>query len=258
MYSDLREVIDAAVKGPWTVLKETVHEQNLHTLSEKNKVRSPPKISHFYCTETNYLYTVITNSAPPCSHFYLIREKSTESKSNGVEVIGVRFCCADNESSIPSTSFCMETETNFQISDLKFFSKDTITVLLLEDNLGDKNSPYLFHYSIKSLLSQLKSVKGGTDQPLGQDIPILEVCPFSELNYCKRLEGTKALQLVVTGSRKVSCVLFSTKSLVRLYEMDADEEEEEEETEHEESMKDARKDDMLSDEEVEIDKPDKV
>ncbi|GFR06751.1 anaphase-promoting complex subunit 4 [Trichonephila clavata] len=258
MYSDLRKVIDTAVKGPWTILQETAHEQNFYTLSEKSKVQSLPKISHFYCSETNYMYTAITVSAPPCSHFYLIREKSTESKSNGVEVIGVTFHGVICSPLAPSTSSSTEADTNLKILDLKFYNKDTITVLLSEDNPEDKNSSYLLQYSIKSLLTQLKPVAAGTGQLLGLDVPILKASPFVEKKNCKKLEGMKALQIAVSGSRKVSCVLFSSKRQIRLFEMDVDDEDEEDEMEHEESiMKNASKDEIFSDEEVEVDKPDK-
>ncbi|GFU37862.1 anaphase-promoting complex subunit 4 [Nephila pilipes] len=258
MYSELRKVIDTAVKGPWTVLQETTHELNFYVLREKSKGPSPPKISHFYCTETSYLYTVITNSAPPCTHFYFIREKSTDSKSNGVEVIGIRFCAAYLASLIPSTSFFTDANSNFKILDLKFYSENTLTVLLMEEKSEGKYSCYLLQWCIKPLFSHLVPVSEGSGQPLGLDIPILGVPPFVEKNNWKKLEGMKALQIAVSGSRKVACVLFSTKRQVRLFEMDVEDEEEEDETEHEESiMKDVSKVDMFFDEEAEINKPDK-
>ncbi|GFY37961.1 anaphase-promoting complex subunit 4 [Trichonephila inaurata madagascariensis] len=258
MYSDLRKVIDTAVKGPQTILEETAHEQNRYTLCETGKAQSMPKISHFYCTETNYMFTAITDYAPPSSHFYLIREKSTESKSNGVEVIGVAFHSAIYSPLAPSTSSSTEADTNLKILDLKFYNKDTITVLLSEDNPEDKNSSYLLQYSIKPLLMQLKPIAVGTGQLLGLDVPILNVNPFVEKKNCKKLEGMKAFQIAVSGSRKVSCVLFSSKRHIRPFEMDVEDEDEEDEMEHEESiMKNVSKDEILSDEEVKVDKPDK-
>ncbi|PRD19545.1 UNVERIFIED_CONTAM: Anapc4 [Trichonephila clavipes] len=256
MYSDLRKVVDTAVEGPWTILQETVHEQNRYTLCETGKVQSLPKMSHFYCTETNYMFTAITDSAPPCSHFYLIREKSTESKSNGVEVIGITFHGAIYSPLAPSTSSSTEANTNLKILDLKFYNKETITVLLSEDNPEDKNSSYLLQYSIKSLLMQLKPIAAGTGQLLGLDVPILKVSPFMEKKICKKLEGMKALQIAVSGSRKVSCILFSSKRQICIFEMDV--EDEEDEMEHDESiMKNASKDETFSNVEVEVDKPDK-
>ncbi|CAL1277587.1 unnamed protein product [Larinioides sclopetarius] len=251
MYSDLRKVIDSALKGPWTVVQETARMRSFYSLGKLSKSESPPKISHIYCTDTNYLYTAVTNSAPPCSHFYLIREKSTEEKSSGVEVIGVTF---RDFQYVPSSSASAggEIGKNYKILDLKFYSKDTITVLLIEDFDSDRNFPVLLQFSIKTLCSELVPVSDSTGQFIGQDVPILDATPFIEKSNYKRLENIKALQIAVSGSRKVACVLFASKRQVRLFEMDVEEEEEEEETEHEESIMKDVKEEIFSDEDVEI------
>ncbi|GIY80165.1 anaphase-promoting complex subunit 4, partial [Caerostris extrusa] len=236
LFADLRKVIDSAVKGPWTVLYDTVRMQSSYCIGKKINVQSLPATSHIFCTTTGYLYTAVTNSKPPCSHFYVIREKATAGKPSVVEAIGASF----EHLQSPSTS----TSAKFSILDLKFYNKDMLTVLLVEEVEADRSFPVLLQFCIKPLLSELKAVSSAAAHfSLQDDVPVLDASSFVEKGNHKRLESTKALKVAVSGSRKVSCILLSSRRQVRIFEMDVEEEDEEEETELEESiMKDVSKD----------------
>ncbi|KAF8781593.1 anaphase-promoting complex subunit 4-like isoform X2 [Argiope bruennichi] len=259
MYGDLRKVIDSAVKGPWNVLHETTSVKAFYSLGQLSKSEAPPKMSHMYCPSTGILYTAVTNSAPPCTHFYLLREWSREETPKGVQAIGLTFRDFQSVLNVPSSSAntCSEICKNYKILDLKFYNKDTITVLLMEDLNSERNFPVLLQFPLNSVSGKLLPAYSTPGVFIGEGIPILDATPYIDKSIYKRLENIKALEVAVSGSRKVACVLFASKRQVRLFEMDVEEEEEEEETEHEESMKDVSKEEMFSDDGVLLDKQEK-
>ncbi|XP_015905516.1 anaphase-promoting complex subunit 4 [Parasteatoda tepidariorum] len=226
LYDDLRSVIDTAVKGPWSVLKDKSSLKTSYLVCQSMQQR-PPRVSHISCDETGYIYTIISNQAMPSSHFYLIREKTQD---NTLEAVGLSF---RGVLMMPSASNAASKDKSHQILDIKFYNKETITVLLLEDHDTDSSFPVLLQLSIKSLYSELQpliqspTLEGGAFST----VPIKDVSSLIEKNNSKRMENVKAGQIAVSGSRKVVCVLFSSRRQVRLFEMDADEEEEDEEAE---------------------------
>ncbi|XP_035206224.1 anaphase-promoting complex subunit 4-like [Stegodyphus dumicola] len=240
-YTDLRKVIDVAVKGPWTVLKNTVHTRASYLLYKTGNASSQLQISHISCFESGYLYTAVTEKSPPSNCFYLIREATA--KEGEFEGIGLTFKNLQNG---PSSSESPDKLNCYKVLDVKFYNKDTITVLLLEDFETDIRCPVLLQLPLKPLCTEMKTISLGEGEHLGQKIAMLEAGPYMEKNNYKRLEYIKASKIAVSGSRKVVCVLFASKRQVRLFEMDVEEEEEEEgEPEHEDSvMKDSSKDNL--------------
>ncbi|XP_054707714.1 anaphase-promoting complex subunit 4-like [Uloborus diversus] len=243
-YSDLRKVIDSAVKGPWAVLNMTA-EQRVSATVYENPTISRPIISHFPCSSSGYIYTAITHRENPSSHFYLFRELST--KESQIEAVAMKF----TNFNVPSSSGTSEKDLNHKILDVKFYNKDYMTLLLIEDSVSKINSPVLIQLPLKAVCSEMKALNGAVHESLAE-IPLIEAGIFIEKDNYKRLENMKATCIAVSGSRKVVCVLFASKRLVRLFEMEVDEDDEEDyETEHEDSlMKDNSKDNSFENEGV--------
>lgn len=232
-YTDLRHIIDVAVKGPWSVMKNTMTERNSYFLYKSSSSSSQPFISHISCPEADCLYTIVTNQAPPCDNFYLIREFS--SKRTEIDVIGVEF--NELSSTMPlSCSSPAQIKNNYKILDVKFYNEETISVLLKENMKTELNCPVLLQLALKPLCAKMVSLPSGS-QIVGQNVPIVDAGHLVEKSNYKSLENIKALKMAVSGSRKVACVLFTSGRQIRLFEMDVEEEEEEEfEGEHEDSV----------------------
>lgn len=241
-YTDLRQTVEAAFKGTWSVMKNNIQEKVSHVLYKSTNASSDPYISHVSCAESNHLYTIVTNGIPPCSYFFLIRESPSD--SSNIEVIGVEFNEMGNP---PTNSPSTSTKVTCKIFDVKFYNSETITVLLVESTRPD-SCPILLQLPLKPLCSKMVSLPA--DAPIvEQNVPIVEAGQFVEKNSFKRLENIKAASMAVSGSRKVVCVLFASKRQVRLFEMDVEDDDDEElEGEHDDSaMKDSSMEDSAFD-----------
>lgn len=112
---------------------------------------------------------------------------------------------------------------NHSVIDAQFYNDDTLTVLLTEER--PEGCPVMTQVSLKTItMSPLMS----TDKILSS-LPIMEINGglFICANSFKRLERmNEATALAVSGTRKVSCVLFANCRRVRIFEMDADEDDE--------------------------------
>lgn len=247
-YTDLRQTVEAAFKGTWSVMKDTIQEKVSHMLYKTSSVSSEPYASHISCTESGYLYTIVTNSAPPCNNFFLIRESSSD-----IEAVGVEFNEMVNAPASPQSA--STSKVTCKILDVKFYNSETISVLLVESFRLELGCPVLLQLPLKPLCTKMVTLQPGV-QITEQNVPIIEAGQFVEKNCFKRLENIKAASMAVSGSRKVVCVLFASKRQVRLFEMDVEEDDEEElEGEHEDSvMKDSSMEDSAFDVEAEAEK----
>ncbi|ESO10660.1 hypothetical protein HELRODRAFT_167167 [Helobdella robusta] len=110
----------------------------------------------------------------------------------------------------------------FDVIDRSFYDSHSISLLLQDDN-----SPKVIHYNLSCLVPYLKPAGNGMDL---SDVPQETICEaMEEGERCKILENMKASKFAISGSRKVACVLFSSRKRVRIFLTDVEEEDEDDE-----------------------------
>lgn len=130
---------------------------------------------------------------------------------------------------------CDSGPVKYSFSDVKFYDAEYLSVLLQRQDDEE----------ILSILAQIRfqwlEDKDFHDVPQIKDMFINQLSNPQTINvgpritHYRKLTGMKAKSLSVSGTRKVSCVLSSSRRHVRLFEMDAEDEETEEETDNENS-----------------------
>eukprot|EP00914_Ancora_sagittata_P018784 GHVO01037208.1.p2 GENE.GHVO01037208.1~~GHVO01037208.1.p2 ORF type:complete len:188 (+),score=46.37 GHVO01037208.1:1258-1821(+) len=120
------------------------------------------------------------------------------------------------------------------ILDLTFYDNDTMSLLLLSQNAAEQeeNGSNGFPVLAQAPLSALEE-KGFVVASTGT-APLIETALLSETDVgpridamsWRRLDNIKAASFAVSGTRKVTCILFASLRRVRLFLMDVEDEDE--------------------------------
>ena len=132
---------------------------------------------------------------------------------------------------------CDNEPVIYSFSDVKFYDEEYLSVLLQEGNLDNdaEEKP--------SILAQIRfnwlEDKNFCDVTQRKDLCITSISEVQPVNvgpkitHYRKLMGIRAKSLSVSGSRKVSCVLSSSRRHICLFEMDAEDEDIEDDIDNE-------------------------
>lgn len=131
-----------------------------------------------------------------------------------------------------------EEDTYYRIRDVMFYDSETLTVLLREkrnDETEGEKATVLAQISLNLIPADNFITLSGKEFQYGSCLaksPNLTVHDIgSKLTHYRKLSGFQSGSISVSGSRKVSCVLSSSRRRVKLFDMDAEDEEEDDEDE---------------------------
>ena len=155
----------------------------------------------------------------------------TSFKTNQRQLFFTRICVDNLSSDIEPVKY--------SFSDVKFYDAEFLSVLLQQQKLDDSDD----EEDSLSILAQIR-FQWLEEKDFCDVTPVKEICINSlsdppainvgpRITHYRKLTGLRAKHLAVSGTRKVSCVLSSSRRHVRLFEMDAEDEETEDETDNE-------------------------
>ena len=107
-------------------------------------------------------------------------------------------------------------QSRISVVDMAFYNETTLTLLLHREEENKNSSDILAQYEFSSLDgSQFKRLT--SNETITTD-------GSEAIAQCRNLERMKAVKVAVSGSRKVACVLSTSRTRVKLFDMDADDE----------------------------------
>ena len=117
-----------------------------------------------------------------------------------------------------------DEESRIGVVDFGFYDETTLTLLLHREGKEDNSSDLLTQFKFSTLEDlQLKHLT--TSQDANFNTMVASLVDGSDVVTQRRnLERMKAVKVAVSGSRKVASVLSTSRTRVKLFDMDADEE----------------------------------
>ncbi|XP_013771782.1 anaphase-promoting complex subunit 4-like [Limulus polyphemus] len=225
---ELEKAVDDAFQGPFNVIGDSfVISEKISLFSCKTDFNL--KTSYVTNIKTSSFYIVFIADKVPSSCMYIVREPL--GVSSCLEAVCVCFGEIGNEytESNEGTSTIVESPKKHRILDVQFYNDDILSVLLVEnqDEIPDRGIPILVQFPLKNVAHEFQPIdtQKNVDLVSGLRSIIDGANCLDKMNY-RYLESMRALQFAVSGSRKVACVLFSSRRRVRLFEMDVEDEEE--------------------------------
>ncbi|XP_076313209.1 anaphase-promoting complex subunit 4 [Tachypleus tridentatus] len=224
---ELEKAVDDAFQGPFNVIGGSFvisEEMTLFSCRTDFSI----KISYVTNIKTSLFYIAFTADKVPTSCMYIVREPL--GVPSCLEAVCICFGEIGNEhtESNESTSTTVESRKKHRILDVQFYNEDVLSVLLVEshDEIPDRGIPILVQFPLKNVAHEFQQIntRKNVDLINGLKRNIDGASCLDKMNY-RYLESMRALQFAVSGSRKVACVLFSSRRRVRLFEMDVEDEE---------------------------------
>lgn len=223
----LHEKVDAALNKCSTIIGQSLQSVlsgYLYTADETDDDQSRFSQHSKTIGEQTYLYTAFTIDPFPCEKCHIYRQASMSDSS--LEMVSLDFIERPTEDGPKS-------EKGLKIRDISFYDADTLSVLL---EVEEDGMPILVQLPISVAESQMTKVVKATLDTKGEQIIKHPDIRTLHVNICdtdgllmRRLENMKASIFAVSGTRKVACVLFSSRRRVRLFIMDAEDEEDDDE-----------------------------
>ncbi|PIK52817.1 putative anaphase-promoting complex subunit 4-like [Apostichopus japonicus] len=175
-------------------------------------------------SDGNLVYTVFIDSKPPVDSLYFMKHSLTQSPN--LQLVRLQFGVLGsslNQSTVSQSS--VNRCQKHRVLDAAFYDDTTLSILLQEadDTVQDSVLCQLPICSLDDKTSSLPTNSQGTVLTESQDI--LTVDAGELVSHYHRLENLRALKFAVSGSRKVSSVLFLNGRRIRLFDMDTEEEE---------------------------------
>ena len=170
------------------------------------------------------LKTAFLGRNNPCYKCYLFQHETTEQDS--LQGVGIEFNLLnlDTSSSNLENSF---RATKHRILDVAFYDKDTLSVLLLEENdVSRTGISIITQIPLHTINSEFYTpINSSTSDIKLDDLQSVDLGVHVESVNSHRLDNMVACRMAVSGTRKVACVLLRSKRHVRLFMMDADDDE---------------------------------
>ncbi|XP_064599769.1 anaphase-promoting complex subunit 4-like [Liolophura sinensis] len=230
----LETCIDSALTHPASVIGKFLmcsHKFRLFSGVKRDEQKQPLAfaISQFTVCESHQMYTVFTFDPKPASTFFVLRHP-TDSQKEGY--VAEAVCLSVGQLRQPEPDPNSSTDHRRQCSrhkilDLALYDGKTLSLLLLEDT--EESLPVLAQLSLSVLQDDMFRPISQPDVSVTSlpELQTVDLGPLIEPLSWKVLENMKAVSFAVSGTRKVACVLFSSRRRVRLFLMDMEEEEEE-------------------------------
>lgn len=119
-----------------------------------------------------------------------------------------------------------ERQSRISVVDFGFYDETMLTILLRREEMEDNNSDLLSQYKFSTLKdSQFKRLTTSQDVHANYNTMAASLVDGSDAVLQRRsLARMKAIKVAVSGSRKVACVLSTSRTRVKLFDMDADDE----------------------------------
>ena len=116
-------------------------------------------------------------------------------------------------------------ESRISVVDFGFYDESALTVLLRREGTEENRSDLLTQFRFQTLedaqFRRLTSLQDANVNTMAASV----VDGSNAVVQRRNLERMKAVKVAVSGSRKVSCVLSTSRTRVKLFDMDADDEE---------------------------------
>ncbi|XP_038064337.1 anaphase-promoting complex subunit 4-like [Patiria miniata] len=180
-------------------------------------------------SEAPYIYTVLMVEEAPTEVVYLIRQPCHQDGSQDKAcALCLKFASlGDGDHDGGTTSHHSHRCNQYGILDAAFFDDFTLSVLLQERWAGQESASVICQLPLAALSYQSFTQLSRHGEPLNQRSDIMVLDAGQYISHSRRLDNIKASIFAVSGSRKVSCVLFSNRRRVRLFDMDAEDDGEE-------------------------------
>lgn len=207
--ADLREAITAAFASPIEAIGGTIVNVALFGLLESDKhIRSEVRFLNLPPSSL-MLSLCVTDHNRPLQRAYIFKQCSRT--MGDLDCMSLEFgpISIQNES----------TGLN-QIVDMQFYDSDTLSLLLHSDHCA----PVLAQFPLSTLKTFVSFPKVSDVAQFLQEMAPVNGSNILNAMNSRCLENMKAAAVAVSGTRKVACVVFSSKKRVRLFEMDVEDE----------------------------------
>ncbi|XP_077992612.1 anaphase-promoting complex subunit 4-like [Glandiceps talaboti] len=228
LFGDVEKEVNLVLSKPATVIGEGLVKQGIsHHLYQTvghhdDKKILPVAITQQTLEDSGVLYSILTTKKTASEEMYIIK-KSGEVNSTPV-VLQVHFGTLGEVSANDSIPFRC---TQHKILDVQFYDDTILSILLHEDSSDGDNFSVLAQLPISTLTesTQRPYTSLSTCQPQLSTTTVLKSTDLGPyVSQYRRLENMKASFFAVSGSRRVSCVMFSSGRRVRVFDMDAEDE----------------------------------
>ena len=172
-------------------------------------------------------WVVISNGITPSDSFYALRLRSDDKTAGVVVAEGVSVGFQE------LAGRDAHAQCNVHVIDLAFYNEKTLTVLLRRDGPeAESCEDTLAQFDLASLeSSRFEPWSFSTGRSSAAALDEIRVDGTRALAQRRNLARMKALRVAVSGSRKVACVLSESRTRVKIFDMDAEEEDAEESSE---------------------------
>lgn len=226
--ANLREAITAAFASPVEAIGGTIASVASFTLLESDqRIRS--KVRFLNLGPSSLMLSLsVTEHNNQLQRVYIFKQCSS--------AMGELNCASLEFGSITVHN---EPDGLHQIVDMQFYDSDTLSLLLHSDGCA----PVLAQFPLSTLKIFASFPKSSHAVPFLQEMAPVNGSNILNAMNSRCLENMKAAGVAVSGTRKVACVLFSSKKRVRLFEMDVEDDDDDEEDITDRSLLDIGEDD---------------
>ncbi|XP_022085511.1 anaphase-promoting complex subunit 4-like, partial [Acanthaster planci] len=238
LFDNMEEAIRDALTKPAVAVGQSVRCLEivpLYTHSAQGNESNRKELRHAAVnqhphSETPFIYTVLMVQEAPTEVMYLIRQPCLRDETQApTGALCLRFSSlGTGDYSDGIVSHHSQRGNQYEILDSAFFDNHTLSVLLQERWGGPESASIICQVPLAALLHQQFTLLSEHDEPLNQRADVISLDAGGYVSHSRRLDNIKASIFAVSGSRKVSCVLFSNHRRVRLFDMDAEDDGEDE------------------------------
>nr|CAD7258211.1 unnamed protein product [Timema shepardi] len=184
--------------------------------------------THLNVSKENKLMLTFLESSPPSQGLYLIEIPIDEITNMNILVKCVYLYFMPSGEGTVGKNDEVSAGTLLKVRDVVFYQPDMLSVLL-EQSPENRSATFLQFPTIAAKnIFRSSRVDVMEMFPL-KEVPQVEGGSLLETGAMRTIDNMMAVQLAVSGTRKVAVVLAESRRKVRLFEMEAEEEEEEEE-----------------------------
>ncbi|XP_071949251.1 anaphase-promoting complex subunit 4-like [Antedon mediterranea] len=227
LHEQLQTAMNTALNRPSTIIGQHLQcnkSFKLYNSLKKEETKTSRPVSR-YCVDSNQMYIVMLSQVPS-DCLYIIRQSQDESS----DIEFLKLCVGTlAESSLNTSTTSAAICNQHQIVDVSCYDDTTLSLLLQEINSNQEALSVLCQLNLGALIDAEQFVKMSSEDAnymLQKDVVSIDAGLY--ITQSRRLENMKAGRFAVSGSRKVSCVVFSNFRRVRIFDMETEEDNEDE------------------------------